>query len=396
MKKLYVLAHKYPPFSGVGANRWWHLSNALVKKGVEVTILTVDRGVPPVLVDGLSVEYIKSDPFYKFLAWSSSNKWLNIILTAMKELLRRLFWYDDEAQYLGRSLVSKLRRIVAAEGRIVMVATGHPFQANYWAAVAKKEMPESIFLMQDFRDPWAQNPFKKYLFSWQKSRVESCQSFSMLNSDVNVFVTEGLKQLMSPERGVVIGNGHSISSQLPREKVSGNYIVHAGTLANGRDVVAEPFFQLCLEYPDILAGKQVRFYGRVSLWLIKKYSVLFEGGDFCLFSPVPQEQLYEIVRGASFALQFNAEEYPYLVSTKIYEYPALGVPTLSVNCGGEVSELIVGNNLGASSRANKKDIARAFEKLSFYTGDDDLNKFSEENSFSVRADQLLKLIQARQ
>ena len=31
----------------------------------------------------------------------------------------------------------------------------------------------------------------------------------------------------------------------------------------------------------------------------------------------------------------------YLVSTKIYEYPALGLPVLSINGGGDVEDLIV-------------------------------------------------------
>ena len=391
-RTVYIAAFKYPPYSGVGGNRWWHISQCLSRKGIHTKILTVDRGQPADVPRNLEVEYLRSDFFYRLLEFSPKNRYLRYIFLVLKEGLRRLFWFDDEAQYWGKALTSKINNIISHEGRICLIATGHPFQVNRWAAVAKKSHGEKLFLVQDFQDPWADNPFKKYLFRWQREKVRDWQQFSLCYSDLNIFVTKGLRDLMSGGNGVVLENAHSVDANLDQVKMEQRYIVHAGTLANGRDVVAEPFFQLCLNDPCVLRGMSVRFYGRISHWLVRKYSKLFDSGLFQLYSPVPQEELYEIIRGSCFALQFNAEEYPYLVSTKIYEYPALGVPTLSINCGGEIDRLIVEHSLGFSVRPTLSEIRSGISDIFGFDEYFKLELFGEKNSFSERAAKLIELI----
>ena len=63
---------------------------------------------------------------------------------------------------------------------------------------------------------------------------------------------------------------------------------------------------------------------------------------------IPREQIPYLAKNYNAGLQLNSFEYPYLVSTKIYEYPALGLPVLSINGGGDVEDLIVKNQIGIS------------------------------------------------
>lgn len=395
-KHVVVIAHKYPPFNGVGANRWYHLSNELAVMGYKVHLVTVERGGVVPIHKNITIHKVDSDSFYKLSAFSFSNRYVNSVYKRIIDGLRSMFWYDDEAQYWGSGLFAKIKQLKSIYNIKTIIATGHPFQVNRWASELKKKYDSDIYLIQDFRDPWYDNPFKTYLFQWQKEKVKKWQDEAISVSDINVFVTKGLMELISPSnKSVVIENGHYFSNYERHytDRRNNEIIIHAGTLANGRDVVAEPFFKLCQNSPEILNGKLVHFYGRVSLWLLKKYKKLFSSGLFVLHNSIKQDELIEVYSKSIFALQFNAEEYPYLVSTKIYEHPVFGLPTLSVNCGGEIDELIKSCNLGVSCRPNCSSILKGMETLFEIKISKELSDFANSSSFKRRAERFSELIQ---
>ena len=391
--KVLVVAHKFPPFSGVGANRWTHLSKCLAEQGFNLSVLTVWRGRVSTTSNHLDIHFIQKFGFYRFLNTKFKSKIVSGVFARFVELIRKIFWYDDEAQFLGESLEVAIKKFLSKHKKIVLIATGHPFQINRWAAEIKRKYSDQIILIQDFRDPWADNPFKKYLFDFQLRKVKEWQEKALRYSDENVYVTNGLKNLMETQakKGTVIENGHpftSINSAIKK----GNYIIHAGTLANGRDVIAEPFFQLCAENPKILGGRQVIFYGRISFWLLEKYRLLFREDLFVTKGVVAQEELKSAYLGADFALQFNSKEYPYLVSTKIYEHAALGLATLSINGGGEIEHLIEKHRIGESTRADRDSIKKALKLVDQRDYSDSLNKFANMSSFKNRSFQYSELI----
>lgn len=393
--KIYILSHKFPPYSGVGAQRWHHLSNELSSLGHSVTVVTVDRGGSPDVAAKLL--YIPSDPFYKVVSKKYKSQLVNGIYHRFLDLFRQLIWFDDEAQYWGRYVVPRLLHEYD-NGKIdVLIATGHPFQSNRIASQIKQQRP-SLTVVQDYRDPWSFNPFKKYLFPSQKRKVVEWERESMHFSDANVFVTQGLSELMGQgDNNYVIENGHPFPRKL-RIEDKDCYWVHTGTLANGRDIVAEPFFQLCSENSSVLKGAKVHFYGRISLWLRSKYSHLFDRGLFIEMGTVPQQELKGIIARARVGLQFNADQYPYLVSTKVYEYPALGTPVLSINNGGEINSLITDNGIGVCSSSNKDEMLGAIERILEFSSPESLASFCKSTSFSERAKQyeslLLKLVKS--
>lgn len=398
MKKIIVIAHKFSPFSGVGANRWTHLSKEIAECGNEVHILTVERGAVPFIHNNIIIHKVKSEPFYKLLTLKFKNKYLSAVYSKVVDKVRTLFWFDDEAQYWGRYLLPVVIDLVHAHSIDTIIATGHPFQSNRWAAEAKKLLGDKVFLIQDIRDPWSKNPFKKYLFKWQKQRVIEWEKDALSTSDANVFVTNGLMNLMSinEDNSYVIENGYSseyIKKSSNEKRNKNGVIIHAGTLANGRDKVAEPFFSLCLNEPEVLCGNQVHFYGRISLWLLTKYKVLFNEKVFILHNPISQAELVSIYNESLAALQFNAEEYPYLVSTKIYEHPAFGLPTLSINSGGEVSELIESYCIGVSCRPDEESVKKGLNQILSNDYSKYLEVFSSSCTYKNRAIELLSLIE---
>lgn len=390
---IYIISHKFPPFSGVGAQRWTHLAAALAELGHNVSVVTVPRGGKPDVPH--DVLFVQSDSFYRLVSKKFSSRLVNGIYHRLVDLVRKFVWFDDEAQFWGRYVVPKIIQDYD-EGKLdVLIATGHPFQSNRIAAQIKQQRP-CLTVVQDYRDPWSLNPFKKYLFSSQKRKVVEWERESMLFSDANVFVTQGLAELMGQgDKTFVIENGHPFPDKLLIEEKE-DYWVHTGTLANGRDLVAEPFFQLCSENSTVLKGAKVYFYGRISLWLRSKYSHLFDDGLFIEKGLVPQKELKDVIARARVGLQFNADQYFYLVSTKLYEYPALGTPVLSINNGGEINNLITDNRIGVCSSSDKVEMLGAIERILEFSSPESLAAFCKSASFSKRAQQyeslLLKLV----
>ena len=168
MYKILLIAFKFPPFPGVGASRWSKLSKYLAKKGHEIYVLTVpwtisgsSSLIEDVIHQNIHVHRIKSGYIHNVYYKDFGNVLLNWLKVKILYLLNRFFYWDDEAQNWGRYLLPAAKKLIQENNIKVIVATGAPFEANYWAAMLKKEM-QDIFLIQDFRDPWAQNPFKKY------------------------------------------------------------------------------------------------------------------------------------------------------------------------------------------------------------------------------------------
>ena len=398
MINLIVVAHKYPPFDGVGANRWTHLTKYLASMGYRVHVLTVDRGEVPFVHENITIHKVKSGLFYRLTSFKFKNRLLTSLFSFAINKIRSLFWFDDEAQYWGRHLVPKIIEVVNQCDVEVVIATGHPFQANRWAAEAKIKSGNKFKLIQDIRDPWVHNPFKKYIFKWQFEKVKKWQKEALQIADANVFVTRELLELITPgaEGSYVVENGHAFDIVAADNDVKTikQGIIHAGTLANGRDVVAEPFFNVCSNNPDILLGNQVHFYGRVSMWLLNKYKELFTKNIFILHDPISQKELVKKYKNSVFALQFNAKEYPYLVSTKIYEHPALGLSTFSVNCGGAVDKLIKRNDIGVSCLPCEAEITSGLEVMFKKSDSKSMYDFAQSSSFESKAREYNDLIES--
>ena len=96
-----------------------------------------------------------------------------------------------------------------------------------------------------------------------------------------------------------------------------------------------------------------------------------------------------------YGLQLNAEEYPYLVSTKLYEYPALGLPIISINTGGEIDGIIEKNQIGVSININsfnldKLDVAFSKRESNY---NEHLFQYAKMSSWKMRAQELQNIIQ---
>jgi glycosyltransferase involved in cell wall biosynthesis len=368
-----LIAFKYPPYTGVGGYRWAKLSKYLARQGHDVHVVTVpwrSWGPNTLLEDvrheRIRIHQVRSGGPHNLRQRPITNRYVSHSRTLALRALDRALYFDDEAQQWGRHLLPSCERLIDEHGIDVVVATGHPFQANRWALELKRRRPE-LKLVQDLRDPWANNPFRR-LTPKQAARVRVWQREAVEGADAIVTVTEGLRELYlrdaRQDRALVIRNGYdpeSVPAAVAREN-GPLRIVHAGNVSNARD---EPLRSLldATRRRGPAAGWRIVLAGRIGGDIAADYGDLVDSGRLELRPPVRHEDALALIAGSDVALHLGAEAVPYALSTKIYEHAMLRVPTLSLNYGGEVDELVAAHGLGRSVNLRADDLDAALDDL---------------------------------
>lgn len=368
-----LIAFKYPPYAGVGGYRWAKLSKYLARLGHEVHVVTVPwrtHGPNTLTADvrheRIAVHTVRSGAPHNLRHRPIANRRVATARNLTLGALDRVLYFDDEAQRWGRHLLPFCERLIEERGIEVAVATGHPFQANRWALELKRRVP-GLRLVQDLRDPWADNPFRP-LTSAQAARVREWQREAVEGADAIVTVTQGLRELYlrdaRQERALVIHNGFDPESAPAHatERDGPPQIVHVGNVSNGRD---EPLRALldATRRRGPGAPWRIVLVGSVPVTIAAEYRDLVDRGELELMPALAHEQALALIAGSDVALHLGAAQFPYALSTKIYEHGMLRVPTLSLNHGGEVARLISERGLGRSVDLRSQDLDAALDDL---------------------------------
>jgi hypothetical protein len=358
-----VIAHRYKPYNRVGGIRWINLVEHLQKLDNTIHVVTVPRannnsGDVVKVSKNLIIHYTKSDYFYKIFEVQHKEITKKLMAIGVQKL-GSLVWYDDFAQHWYSDLKEVVVPLIEEYPKSVLIATGAPFQACYHLMRICKERKYNNYVL-DFQDPWSKDPYRKYIFNWMKKKVEKFEETTIINSRNNVYVTNGLKDLMeyNNSNAIIIENGHDFYKG-ESKKDNGLYmlnekvikLLYLGTLANGRD---EIFIDFLNKFENnTMIQLKLDVFGRVSRvftnWVKQnnhhKIEINFK-------TPISRKAIPKISKNYQYGLQLNSQVYKYLVSTKIYEYPALGLPVLSINGGGEIESIIENNKIGLSININ--------------------------------------------
>ena len=415
--QLLLLAFKYPPYAGVGGYRWSKLTKHLARLGHTIHVLTVDwQGSGPntlledVTSPNIIIHRLPSGYPHNFRYKPFGNKLIRYIRDRFFSWFMSYIYFDDEAQRWGNYVVPYALDLMKEKGIKTLIATGAPFQATRWAGEIKKARPETR-LIQDFRDPWIDlptHPAKGKLFFSHSfvEQITAWQQEALERANIIVTITTGLRDVYKKHhpqgRYEVISNGYDSDSLAKvikaaganKEKEGHLTLTHIGNLFCGRD---KPLRQLLLALREILPqvpNLRVKLIGGTGGWLRREFVDLIDKEALQLLPPVSQTEALRHVLQSTMALQVNAKELPYLVSTKIFEYAACKVPTLSINYGGQIETLVRERRLGHSLHCERDDLKdfllhiedRANQEFSYDIDDFDYAKLAQEYSRLIQAE----------
>mgnify|MGYP001552400075 CR=1 FL=1 len=377
--ELLLLAFKYPPYAGVGGYRWSKLTKHLARLGHRIHVLTVDwqGGGPNTLLEDVTspniiIHRLPSGYPHNLRYHPYSSKLIRYIRDRFFAWGLSYIYFDDEAQRWGSHVVPYGLKLIKEKGIKTIIATGAPFQANRWAGEIKKAKPE-LRLIQDFRDPWIDLPShpakKKLLFSQSfVQQITAWQKEALERADVIVTITTGLRDVYQkhhPQGNYeVISNGFDgeslgkvIEAAIKKKEEKGLLtLTHIGNLFCGRDRPLRHLLLALRKVLDKVPKLQVKLIGGTGGWLKREFQDLIDKDALQLHPPVSQKEALRHVLQSTMALQVNAKELPYLVSTKIFEYAACKVPTLSINYGGQIETLVRERNLGHSLHCERDSL----------------------------------------
>lgn len=370
-----LIAHRYAPYSRVGAYRWVRLSSRLARRGHPVHVLTVHwprmepmEWLSEAETPGITIHRTRSGFPQQLKYGRLPIPKLDQSLGRGLRFLARAFPAYDESSNWGRFLLPEAKRLIDLHALQVVVATGGPFTAHHFAAQIKHQRPR-VKLIQDFRDPWFLTLDEAEAAGW-KENYQNC----LKAADAVVGVTTEMTDLLrghcpSGPRFLTIENGVELEllrqASAGREQVSRDSdFVYAGSIFSERHVPLLPFFEWMRERRRSFEPIRLKIIGRVDRRLPAICADLLLSGDVKILEPMPQKKVFDEILGARMALHLNAPKTnDTQVSTKLLEYAALGVPTVSLNYGGAADTLVRDSRLGWSVDAGSNEFSSQLDAI---------------------------------
>ncbi len=373
VKRIALVAFKFPPYDQVGARRWTKLVKYMAAQGVEVDVFTTDWGrgtvgMSDVRDPRIRIHRVPCPGLHRLWYARFDRQTLAGRLGWFAERVLTRFvrhWPIFEEARFWRRLVGTATQVMTERAIETLVVTGPPFWSVHWAAEVARRRP-SARLIVDYRDPWNALIAERPTAAMRREHAEQVEILG--EADAAVAVTEGLASMLND-----LGTGtpvHVIRNGCDPDEIrdSGGVgtareplLLHAGNLFAGREQPLERLLEAIAghraDFPDL----RFVFYGGFPAHLARSYQALIDTGVIEIKARVDPDTLMHAISEAYACLQFNAERMPYALSTKIYEYACLGRPTLSINYGGEIAELVATRNLGWNASA--EDVADIAERL---------------------------------
>jgi len=369
MTPFVLIAFRFPPYDRVGAYRWSKLCGRLARLGHRIDVLCARW--PQVEDPGWfgdvqheNVHIHRSSSCYPHqLHGAHFQHWLPQKLKAGAfRLLGRVTPVHDIASLWWPALKPAALRLLAAQRRPMLIATGAPFSSNYWASRLRLARPGTR-LIQDFRDPWLTSAEELRESGWaQRFRVATSEADALVS--VTEEMSDLFRRLTGHARVSTVPNGVELAQLRALRAADGERydFAYIGNLFNRRDEPLRQFSSWLRAKLATGSAPRLVIAGQYPPSLRDEARDLLASGHLTLQPHLPQQQAFELLLASKIALQFNGPGAlpQFQTTTKLVEHAALGRPTLSLNYGGAAEDFIRARGLGWSLRA---DSPRLFEEL---------------------------------
>lgn len=391
-----MVCYEFPPNTGIGGRKWSFLAKYLVKKDIELHVLTKENKNNEDFAWGLDLQVVKKY-FFKSNYPSILDNYPIGILSKIKYRLTVLWLkifirgnYYDRGKLLRKEIMNKTSDICREHGIENVVFTGGPFSFLYYGSSIKKLNPRLNFIA-DSRDPWTYGNYHGFEnLTTRRKNIELVYLKKVLSSaDVITVPNEEIKRYylsIKPQINIKV-HPHVIDIVFVKER---NLINRERLLLVN---FGSQYFELekCMRAINNAVRNtniEIKFYTSDL-----KYMQIFENNQNVEYlNPVSNNIVFEILSRSGASLLFVNQHIKDFLATKYIESFAARIPIILIGYRGYVSDFIEKNRLGIfiegiNLEHEFKSIPKLLEKLN-YNDEFDVTPFT----FEKQAGEIIKLL----
>jgi glycosyltransferase involved in cell wall biosynthesis len=419
LKKVLILTYYWPPAGGAGVQRWLKFVKYMRNFGWEPIVYTAENGEMPVIDESLQKDVPPNLTIIKTPIWEPYNIYKRFIgrkkqdkinasfLNENKKVgftqkisiwVRGNFFIPDARKYWIKPSIAFLSRYVAANDIKYVISSGPPHTMHLIAWGLKQSHP-TLKWVADFRDPWTNIDFYEKLMlsrfadkKHHKQELSVLQNASLILSVGNTMSQEFIELYRKAggkdfSKFYVIANGFDIDDlKVENVKKDSKFsLAHVGTLVKDRnpDVLWRVLKELVRSHPAFEAQLEIKLVGKIDLYVKEQITLFGLDAYVKKIDYLPHDEVINEQQNSRVLLLLvnNTKNAKGIITGKIFEYMASGVPVLAIGpIDGDLAEIINKTNTGLISdfgdqSALKNNILKLFENNNPKQNVAEINKY---------------------
>ena len=354
-QKILILSYYWPPAGGSGVQRWMYFAKYLKKMGWEPIVVTVDEQEASyavwdksLLEEVSEIRVIKTNTreplrWYSLMTTGSLRNGIpqgevkrKNILGKLSAYIRGNFFIPDARKGWVPFAVKAAQKVLKEESISHLVTTGPPHSTHLAGLQLKTQFEINWWV--DFRDPWVDIFYNKNLYrSLNAIQKDAALEKKVIQKADGVLTTVGgilhetLKAKAPNQRFHSIPNGYDaqlmekVQSEKPKDIF---HVVYTGLLTTNQ---AYNNVLNVLDGLDSQIPVRISLAGNIDPEIIQGIRLKHSKLELIFFGYVSHLEAVQLMKSAHLLLNFIFEgAQMQMISGKILEYMATGVPVLSI------------------------------------------------------------------
>ena len=354
-QKILILSYYWPPAGGSGVQRWMYFAKYLKKMGWEPIVVTVDEQEASyavwdksLLEEVSEIRVIKTNTreplrWYSLMTTGSLRNGIpqgevkrKNILGKLSAYIRGNFFIPDARKGWVPFAVKAAQKVLNEESISHLVTTGPPHSTHLAGLQLKTQFEINWWV--DFRDPWVDIFYNKNLYrSLNAIQKDAALEKKVIQKADGVLTTVGgilhetLKAKAPNQRFHSIPNGYDaqlmekVQSEKPKDIF---HVVYTGLLTTNQ---AYNNVLNVLDGLDSQIPVRISLAGNIDPEIIQGIRLKHSKLELIFFGYVSHLEAVQLMKSAHLLLNFIFEgAQMQMISGKILEYMATGVPVLSI------------------------------------------------------------------
>lgn len=364
MDKVLMPTLPFPPIGGVGVRRKAKIAKYLARHGIQVHVITThnikqeNNYEHDILHENIVIKRIPSLSLHNFIRFRTNSFFIKAFRKILVTFTSPLF-FIDYASLWGLVLIPYSIYYINKHQIKYVYCSGAPFSTLWHMSIVKRLLGKRIVLINEWRDLWAEDfyhcyPKPKILFKPLNVKAELS---ALSNCDAVVGVTPLLvkslsDKLKNPTKVKVIENGYDPDEIGQGEGLQSNNnnclkFTYTGSLGGSRREALFILLEAITRLKQAGLNIRVDIIGEADGSLLaKQYPELVAYGVLRVLGVLSPENAINYVKESDYAVVLVEKENPEALTSKFFEYCAVGKTLICVGPEGDLKEIVDTQKLG--------------------------------------------------